>query len=138
MVLSINRYREILSAADIKQTDVTPAELVEYFSGDTPTGDTTTLARVLENPWLLLHELVEIKALKNMGHLITRDLVWNQKSDVYEAHMIATEKEFEIASQFGADDWIGKRMVAVESWLEDSEMPSMVRKRCLNLLSRHS
>ena len=62
--LLIDKIELQLKQFRIPHVKVSVEDLLEYFSYDAPTGDTTTLKDVLENKWLLLHELIEISELK--------------------------------------------------------------------------
>ena len=75
---AFQEHHEILSEAGIMEKEVLPTELFEYFAGDTPSGDKTTLDDVLSNRWLLLHEIAEIKHLKIKGHQISGKLLWER------------------------------------------------------------
>jgi len=134
---AIAKNEAFLSEALINQDDVTPQELIEYFSGDTPTGDTTTINDVLEHPWLLLHEIVELKNLKLKGFIISRKLVWDNYLDVLEAHIAATSTELRIARVHGDFDWVSKRVKLIPSWLEDTEMPEPFKTKLLNLMEHY-
>jgi len=134
---AIAKNKAFLSEALINQDDVTPQELVEYFSDDTPTGDTTTINDVLEHPWLLLHEIVELKNLKLKGFIISRKLVWDNYFDVLEAHIAATSTELRIARAHGDFDWVSERVKLIPSWLEDTEMPESFRTKLLNLMEHY-
>ncbi|TFG33059.1 hypothetical protein EU527_08805 [Candidatus Thorarchaeota archaeon] len=131
-------YRELLLKAGIDENDVLPEELKEYFAGETPSGDRTTLKDVLSNRWLLLHEIVELKHLKIKGHKISRNLVWEQYEDVIEAHLAATALELRMALEHNEVDWIKARIKLIPSWLEDSDMPERFRKACETLIKHYT
>jgi hypothetical protein len=134
---AIAKNEAFLSEALINEDDVTPQEIIEYFSDDTPTGDTTTINDVLEHPWLLLHEIVELKNLKLKGFIISRKLVWDNYLDVLEAHIAATSTELRIAKAHGDFDWVSKRVKLIPSWLEDTEMPELFKTKLLNLMEHY-
>ena len=134
----IEAHLDKLHDAGLTKNDVSPEELVEYFSGDTPTGDKTTLRMVLDNPWILLHELVEIQTLKKMGLKITRHLLWDNQQEVYEAHLIAFEIELAVANKHGDNQWIERRIQLIPSWIEDSSMPPEMRLKYQALLRKYS
>ncbi len=127
----------ILTEASINIGDVTPQELLEYFSGETPTGDTTTINDVLLHPWLLLHEIAELKHLKFRGFVISRKLVWDNYLDVLEAHIAATAVELKIATMHGDYVWVSKRVKLIPLWLEDPAMPQPLRSTLLNLMEHY-
>lgn len=131
------KHMNLLQEAGIREGDVTPDELREYFAGETPTGDTTTLNDVVSNKWLLVHELVELKQLKLKGFEISRRLVWDRFEDVLEAHFVATETELDLALKHNDLDWVLKRIGTVESWLEDPDLAERFRTRCERLLEEY-
>jgi hypothetical protein len=133
---AFKKNQELFLEAGIQPEDVAPEELVEYFSGETPTGDTTTLDDIIAHQWLLLHEIAELKHLKIKGHRITRDLVWNAYDDVLEAHFAATALELKMALKHNDTEWIAIRVERVLTWLEDQNMPERFRKSCRTLI-RH-
>jgi hypothetical protein len=132
----------ILAIDYLKQDDnipwkkITAEELMEYFSGPTPYGDTTTLASVIENPWLMLHELAELSVLKSMGHVISRHLVWQNTHDVLKAHASATELEITLAIEHRDIDWINQRVKTIRSWLDDPGLASDLKSRYKRLVER--
>ncbi|MDF1537327.1 MAG: hypothetical protein P1Q69_00260 [Candidatus Thorarchaeota archaeon] len=129
--------KAILTEALISQEDVTPQELLEYMSGETPTGDKTTISDVIMHRWLLLHELAELKHLKLRGFFISRRLVWDSYLDVLEAHIAATAVELKMATKHGDQEWVRSRVELIPSWLEDSDMPPELRSALLNLLEHY-
>jgi len=137
IAISILKNESILSEASISQSDVSPQELLEYFSGDTPTGDMTTINDVLSHPWLLLHEIAELKHLKLKGFTISRKLVWDNYQDVLEAHIAATAVELEIATMHGDYDWVSKRIKLIPSWIEDPSLSEPLRSALLNLMDNY-
>jgi hypothetical protein len=112
-------------------------ELIDYFEGDAPSGDTITLEQVLQSKWLLVHEVVEISELKKLGYSIAFDLLISKPIEVFKAHLTATEWEFQLARKEDARDWIKKRLNDVRNWLEDPNLqPSFVSK-CQELLQEY-
>ena len=134
---AIERHRELFLEAGIQQDDVAPEEVVEYFSGETPTGDTTTLDDIITHQWLLLHEMAELKHLKIKGHTITRDLIWNAYDDVLEAHFAATALELKMALRHNDNDWIAIRVKQIPDWLEDEDMPDRFKKSCKTIIKHY-
>jgi len=113
-------------------------ELISYFEGDAPSGDTTTLQQVLKTKWLLIHEIVEISELKKMDFRISFDLLISNPTEVFQAHLVATEWEFHLAKKEGANIWIRKRLKNVKSWLNDPEMTSSHISKCYDLIQKFS
>ncbi len=135
---AFQEHQEILSDAGITDKEVLPAELLEYFAGETPSGDTTTLSDVLANRWLLLHELAEIKHLKIKGYRISRTIFWDNYEDVLEAHLAATSVELKMALKYDDTQWVKARIKLVPSWLGDPDMPERFRKACETLIKHYS
>lgn len=133
----IEETKQLVEGHNLSLQEVYAEDLVEYFSGETPTGDTTTLVMVLDSRWLLLHEIIELSELKRMGHEISSKIPFTHQKEVYHAHMTATEWEFRIAKEKNDLDWVKQRISLIPSWLEDPEMPPVLRKRCKKLLSMY-
>ena len=136
--VAFRQNAELLEEAGIDEHDVLPEDLFEYFAGDTPTGDVTTIGDVLANRWLLLHEVVELKHLKLRGIGITRDVLWERYEDVLEAHVAATAIELKMALKYDDRKWIKSRVKVITSWLEDPDMPERFRIACEHLLEHYS
>ena len=132
------RNSGLFQEAGVEERDVLPEELLEYFAGNTPTGDVTTLDDVISNRWLLLHEVVELKHLKLKGIIITRDVLWDRYVDVLEAHIAATAVELKMALKYDDKDWIRSRVKLIPSWLEDPEMPENLRAACKKLMEHYT
>lgn len=113
-------------------------ELIAYFEGDAPSGDTTTLEQVLQSKWLLVHELVEISELKKQGYTIIFDLLVSKPTVVFQAHLIATDWEFQLARKEADNEWIKKRLNDVKNWSEDPNLKSSSSSKCRELLQKYS
>ena len=135
---AFDTYSDLLKEAGIEADDVSPQELVEYFSRTTPTGDTTTLHDVVSHRWLFLHEMVELKHLKLKSHEISSSLVWNHKEDALGAHVAATAVELKLALKHDDREWVRKRVELIPSWLQDSDFPEHYRAACEHLLDHYS
>ena len=116
--------------------NVSAEELVTYFEADTYEEDLITLDDVLKNQLLVIHELVEITELKKRGLKITKDVIVKNYELVYEAHLIATEIELEIASLNGNIGHIKNRLLHIQSWLEGPNLPKHLFKKCKQLLEK--
>ncbi len=113
-------------------------ELIDYFEGEAPSGDTITLDDVLQSKWLLIHEIIELNELKKMGLKISASLLFSESEKVNQAHLIATE--WKLALAFDAKDfsWIATRLVHIKSWLEDSSISKDSSDRCKAMLAKYS
>ncbi|MFW9919453.1 MAG: hypothetical protein ACFFED_07625 [Candidatus Thorarchaeota archaeon] len=135
---AFEEHAALFLEAGIEKGEVLPGELIEYFAGDTPTGDVTTLDDVIANRWLLLHEVTELKHLKLKGIEITREVVWERFVDVLEAHFAATAVELKMALKYNDKAWIKKRLSMMPLWLEDSNIPDRLRIACRSLIEHYS
>ncbi len=135
---AIKQNIDLLQEAGIAVDDVSSNEVVEYFSGETPTGDKTTLYDIIRNKWLLLHEIVELKRLKDIGHKITSNLIWDNYYDVLSAHVFATKQEFRIALKHDAKEWVSERVVMISTWLEGPGLPEIIRDEFIALQEAYS
>jgi len=106
--------------------EVSTKEFYDFMTGEIFSEDTITLVDVLENDYLMIHEVVEINELKKMGRIInSRVIMDSPKTIIYEAHLIALEKELEYALYRKDYSWIKIRLRQYkESILEsDSNLP---------------
>ncbi len=135
---AFRNHSELLQEAGVREGDVLPEELIEYFAGETPTGDVITLEEVLGNRWLFLHEIVELKHMKLKDIRITRNVLWERYEDVLEAHIAATAVELKMALKYNDKGWIRSRVKHIPSWLEDPEMPKKLRTACEKLIEHYT
>lgn len=113
-------------------------ELIDYFEGEAPSGDTTTLDDILQSKWLLIHEIIELNELKKMGFKISADLLFSESAKVYQAHLTATEWELTLAFEAKDFSWIATRLIHIKSWLEDSSISKENDNRCKAMLAKYS
>ncbi|NHJ06148.1 MAG: hypothetical protein EAX90_15075 [Candidatus Heimdallarchaeota archaeon] len=112
-------------------------ELIAYFEGDAPSGDSITLEMVLESRWLLIHEIIEINELKKHKLLISSELLVTKPLLVFHAHLIATEWEFSLALHEGSNKWVKRRLNDVRTWLEDPSLPLDLSAKYQELLQKY-
>ena len=129
---------EFLEVYNYHLSPITAEELIAYFEGEAPSGDSIELEMVLQSKWLLLHELVELSELKRRGFTITAELLLSHPEDVFRCHLIATACELEIADKEGDDLWIQKRLQDVQQWLEESTLKADLKEKCLQLLQKYA
>lgn len=134
----INKTEINLFQAVINYQHITSKELVSWFEDEAPSGDITTLSDILTNKWLLIHELVELSELKNMGFKISSQLLRTHATEVDYAHITATEYELKFAKEDMDLVWINSRLKHVDSWIKEDEMPKDLINRCLELLRLYS
>jgi hypothetical protein len=127
-----------LKQSGYEAQDISPDEFHDYMTGETPTGDIITLVDVLANPYLMIHEVVEVSELKKMHISIMKDTVMNFHPKVYEAHFTATEQELDCALNREDYAWIKARVSLAESWLEDDLLPKRLKPICRALMKKFS
>ena len=64
---------------------ISAEEFHDYMTGGTPTGDKITLDDVLENEFLLVHELVEMSELKKKNTPLNEHTVMDFYPSVYKS-----------------------------------------------------
>ncbi len=131
----VSEAKKVLKKHNI-EVNVTPEDLISYFQATTFEKNTTTLDDVLKNPFLLIHELVEINELKQRGLRITKNVIIKNVDTVYEAHLIATDVELTVAYEAKALQYLKNRRRDIESWLEDPLLPQRLYSRCEDLLQK--
>jgi len=128
----IETARKKLNSIGYTVENVSAREFYDYMTGEIFSEDTTTIDDVLENEFLMIHELVEISELKKMGKTINkRVIVDSSKITIYTAHFTAIEKELEYA-------WVKVRLRQhKESVLEDDpNLPQEMRPRAEAVLEK--
>ena len=88
-------------------------EFYDYMTGEIFSEDEITLKAVLENKYLMIHEVVEISELKKMGLSIdTRVIVDSRKEVIYSAHLYAMDFELCCIQSDNDHEWLKKRIDA--------------------------
>jgi len=129
----IEKARRILESLNY-HLEVSVQDLVDYMSTDTYTEDKVNLRDVLENEYLLIHELVEINEWKKRDFKIHRRIIVDSpRTLVYTTHYIALEKEIEYALQRGDYAWVKER---IRSQLEDPYMPEEFKPQAKPILKK--
>lgn len=115
----------------------TPREFYDYLTGETFSGDKTTLDDILNNDFLMIHEAVEISELKRLEATInTVTLMETPKRYVYEAHLNAIEFELMYALIYEDYHWIKHRLGHHGKVLEDDPwMPDELRPKAEEIYS---
>ncbi len=113
---------------------VTPSELWRYLNAESYEKDTYTPQKILENDYLILHELREIEELKKKGMKITSKVILENPEVIYEAHIKALQEELRIAFQKGDKHWIKSRIKDLRNYLEDPYLPEKLRPQVKELL----
>ncbi len=102
--------------------DVSFEELLSYLNAPSYEEDTISLDEIL-NEELLLHEVAEMRFLKNLGYKINRNTILDAYPDTYRAHLEAMNIELAEAKRMGKLDWIMRRCKDLEEYLSDPYLP---------------
>jgi len=139
IVAKLKETTETLREIGYESQHISPREFYNYMTGETPTGDTITIVDVLNNEFLMIHEVVEMSELKNMGIPISkRTVMMLQPQMMYETHYTATEYEFDYALHNRDYDWLKVRINNAKSWLEDDHMPQHLVPQYKALIEKFS
>lgn len=98
--------------------EVSPDQVRGWLSTDTPYPNPPN-EEVMRNPYLLIHEIVEIDEVLKMGLRITKDVIVKNLDAVEEAHLRAATVELRVALDLGAFDHVRGRLDDVRAWSED-------------------
>ncbi len=115
---------------------VTPEEIITYLNADTYENDKYKIDSILENEYLILHEILEIYCLKKKGLKITENVIVNNWSEVYDCHLNAIDGELEYAKKMNDEMWIKNRVKDLESYLEDPFLPEKLREKVMKLIEK--
>lgn len=118
--------------------EVTAKEFHDYMTGETFSGDKTTIKDVINSEYLMVHEVVEITELKKRGLPIDkRTLVDSPKTVIYDSHLSAMEFELGYALRKGDLDWLRIRLGHHREVLDDDPfLPESMRPRALAIYDR--
>lgn len=115
--------------------NVLAEDFIEWFKTDTIVDD-IELDEVLKEPFLVIHELVEIGEVKRMGLKITKDVIIKNPEKIERAHLKAAKIEFEIAEELGDYSHLEKRLKHVKAWCNDPTVPSEYREKYRELYNK--
>ena len=107
---------------------VTADEFVRWLHTDTPYPN-PTFDDIVENPLFVMHELVEIGAVKRMGLKLTKDVILKNPLPIAAAHLKAAEVEFRIAYETRAFEHLRMRVGDAKAWCEDPVLTPALKKR---------
>ncbi len=138
IILELEGTSSKLKKMGYKSHHILPREFYDYMTGETPTGDTITILDVLDNEFLMIHEVVEISELKKLGIPVDKQTVMMSHPKVYENHYKATEYELDYALSKENYDWLKIRINHAKSWLEDPNMPQHLIQRCKAIIKKYS
>jgi len=135
----IRKAEEALKKIHYSQEQISAREFHDYTTGETFSGDTTTISDVLGNKFLMFHELVEMSELKKMGIKINkRTLMESPEPTIYTAHFTAMEQELNYALLRKDFSWIRTRLQQHKtSVLEnDQHLPEELRPKAEEILAK--
>jgi hypothetical protein len=138
IVLKLSEATKTLKEMGYKSQQISPREFYDYMTGETPTGDTITIVDVLDNEFLMVHEVVEISELKKKRIPIDKQTVMNTYPNTLEIHYTATEYELDYAIDKKDYDWLKVRIMHAKSWLEEDNMPRHLVLRCKAIIKKLS
>lgn len=130
---------KILEQLGYEIEPISSKEFYDYMTGETPTGDVITLNDILDNEFLMVHEVVEISELKKKGKAINKQTVMNSyPKTTYETHFTATEYELTYASNKKDYAWLKIRMNHARDWLSDKNLPKELLPQYKSMVKRFS
>jgi hypothetical protein len=130
---AVENAKEMLSECGI-DLEVTADQLWEYFETDLPVPD-IELGDVIVNPFLVVHELVEIDEIVRMGLAITKDVVMKHPDEIDRAHLKAARVELMVAKACAAEEHTRALVGAIERWCVDEAVTQSRREEYRKLLS---
>ncbi len=113
----------------------TAEELSAWLRTDTPYPNPDP-SDLLDTPFLVVHEIVEIDEAKRRGLRITRDVILRNMEAINDAHLTAAEAELRIAASEGDRGHVTSRLADLRSWCEDPLLTSAQRERYLAFRDR--
>ncbi len=132
----IGHARMALKGLDFEAEVISGKEFRDYMVGGTVSGDRYTLRDVLSNPYLMVHEVVEMSELKGNGVRIDSGTVrrLGLSPQMYEAHLKAVECELRLALRDKEIPWIRSRLRDMQIWLKDEHLPKELMPRFRDLI----
>ncbi len=125
----IRNETRIIISLGYEATHVSAREFHDWMTGVIFSEDATTLQDVLDNEYLMVHELVEISELKKMGYKITkRVIVESPREAIYKAHFFAQDFEMNYALTKKDLSWVKERFEHHKRMLyDDPDLPIELR-----------
>lgn len=105
---------------------VSADDMSKWFRTNTRHAD-IGLEAVLRNSLLVVHEVVEIDAVKRMGMSLAKDVIVRNPERTAEAHLMAAEVELEVAVATEDYGHIANRLHDMKAWCLDPSMPRRLR-----------
>jgi hypothetical protein len=132
--------KEALKEFDYDPVDVSAKEFFDYMTGEIFSDDPTTLQDVLNNEYVMIHELAEIGELKKIGRKIDKHVIMETpKIPFYTAHFNAMETELKYALYKRDTYWAKIRLRQhKESVLDDDpNLPEELRPRSEEIYEKY-
>jgi hypothetical protein len=132
--------KEALKEFGYDPVDVSAREFYDYMTGEIFSEDPTTLQDVLNNEYIMIHELVEISELKRMGRRIDKRVIMETpKVPFYAAHFNAMETELKYALHKHDTYWTKIRLRQhKESVIDDDpNLPEELRPRAEEIYKKY-
>ncbi len=120
--LAMEKAKDYLKSNDIDTETVTPEDMIAFFNGEAPSGDTTTLRDLVRQRWLMIHEIIEVSELKRRQLSVSVMTLRDCSREAHECHLIATRTEFRLARQENDSEWLRMRVALIRSWQDDDGM----------------
>ncbi len=117
--------------------NATPDEFIAYLTAASYEADSFTIRDILNNKYLLIHELIEITLLKNRGYRIDKEVFKKAFPDSYEAHLDAIDLELYFASRDRDFNWVKRRINDLRSYLDDPLLPIHLIDKVKNIINRY-
>jgi hypothetical protein len=136
----IRKAMEALRQFGHYPVDVSAKEFYDYVTGEIFSDDPTTLQDVLNNEYIMIHELVEISELKKIGRKIDKQVIMETpKIPFYTAHFNAMETELKYALHKRDTYWAKIRLRQhKESVLDDDpNLPEELRLRAEEIYEKY-
>ena len=137
LTMELNRILKALAERYGILCDVSFEELLCYLNALSYEEDTVSLVEILNEELLLLHEVIEICLLKNLGYKINRSIILDAYPDTYRAHLEAMNIELAEAKRMGRIDWILRRCKDLEEYLSDPYLSHDLEPIVHALISRY-
>jgi len=130
---AVDAARRLLKAQG-RECSTTPAELKAWFEAETPYDD-ISLEEVLRNPYLVVHELVEVEEVRRKGLVLGKRTIVDNLEGVDEAHLVATRLELRCAYAEGDSGHIRSRIPDIVAWMDDPGVSRLQKDEYRRLLA---
>jgi hypothetical protein len=136
----IRKAKEALEQLGYHLFDISAKEFYDYMTGEIFSDDPTTLQDVLNNEYIMIHELVEISELKKIGGKIDKHLIKETpKIPFYTAHFNAMEIELKYALHRRDTYWTKIRLRQHKESVvdDDPNLPEELQPRAREIYEKY-